>query len=476
MKRLTLAACLCAIFVLLLPPLSFAAIGRGGGFGGGGFRGGMGGGGFRGGMGGGFGGGGFGGARPGGFSGFGGARPGGFTAPARMNAMGPTARGGMASPLSGNSSRIGGVGPSGGVWHAGQGSGSFNTRNGGTVDYRGAAWGGSGAGGFGGARYVGGVQVTTPGGQTFNHVGRGGAAVGPGGNGIAGREGISATHGPAGWGYGTSRSGVVAGNYGAFGVRNGAAVTSHGTYYRSTTAFSGQGAYVRAGCVPYHNYFNRGWYVRYPGAWYASAWVAGAAWNYATWENISSSGGYPPDPLSYDYGSNVVYDGGQVYANGDPVGTTAEYAQQATDIANAGKPAEPANEKDGNWTPLGVFAMVRGEETTSDNLFQLAINKAGILRGNYYNALTDTTDPVYGSVDKDTSRAAWTVGDKKTPVYEAGIVNLTTNETTMMVHYSKDKSQQFSLFRIDKSSADKSDQGPADTNTDNDQTPAAATE
>ena len=94
--------------------------------------------------------------------------------------------------------------------------------------------------------------------------------------------------------------------------------------------------------------------------------------------------------------------------------------------------------------------MVQGEETTAYNIFQLAINKSGVIRGNYYNALTDSSEPVYGSVDKKTQRAAWTVGDKKAPVYEAGIANLTTDNTTMMVHYSKDRSQQFSLFRIEK--------------------------
>ena len=47
-------------------------------------------------------------------------------------------------------------------------------------------------------------------------------------------------------------------------------------------------------------------------------------------------------------------------------------------------------------------------------------------------------------------RAAWTVGDKKTPVYEAGIANLTRNETTMLVHFGGDKTQQFNLVRIEQ--------------------------
>jgi hypothetical protein len=98
--------------------------------------------------------------------------------------------------------------------------------------------------------------------------------------------------------------------------------------------------------------------------------------------------------------------------------------------------------------PLGVFAMVAGEEQSSTNIFQLAINKSGTMRGTYYNAIGDTTETVYGSVDQKTQRAAWTVGDKKVPVYEAGIANLSKDETTMVAHFGKDNTQQFTLVRI----------------------------
>jgi hypothetical protein len=39
-----------------------------------------------------------------------------------------------------------------------------------------------------------------------------------------------------------------------------------------------------------------------------------------------------------------------------------------------------------------------------------------------------------GKVDKQSQRAAWTIGDKKTPVYEAGLTNLTQQQTTILVH------------------------------------------
>ena len=68
----------------------------------------------------------------------------------------------------------------------------------------------------------------------------------------------------------------------------------------------------------------------------------------------------------------------------------------------------------------------------------------------HYNALTDTTEPVYGSVDKKTQGAAWTVADRKSPMYEAGIANLTKDETTVLVHFGKDNRQQFMLIRIEQ--------------------------
>jgi hypothetical protein len=83
-------------------------------------------------------------------------------------------------------------------------------------------------------------------------------------------------------------------------------------------------------------------------------------------------------------------------------------------IADRGQQAQPS-EKD-NWIALGVFGMVKGEETEANQIFQLAVNKDGILRGNYYDALSDSTLPVFGSVDKQTQHAAWTVGDRKETV------------------------------------------------------------
>jgi hypothetical protein len=40
---------------------------------------------------------------------------------------------------------------------------------------------------------------------------------------------------------------------------------------------------------------------------------------------------------------------------------------------------------------------------------------------------------------------AWSIGDKKTTVFEAGLNNLTQEQTTLLVHYGKERTRQMIL-------------------------------
>jgi hypothetical protein len=199
----------------------------------------------------------------------------------------------------------------------------------------------------------------------------------------------------------------------------------------------------------HHDAFHGNWWGQYAGAWRAAGWTtAAAAYRTASWGDWSGYSGYDAQPIYYDYGSNVVYEGNNVYVNGNSLGTQDQYAQQATAIADTGRQARASEEEE--WLPLGVFAMIQGEQANGNDLFQLAVNKSGVIRGNYYNALTDTTLPVYGAVDKKTQRAAWTVGDRKEPVFDVGFANLTRSQTPMLVHFGKERTQQWTLVRIEQ--------------------------
>ena len=207
----------------------------------------------------------------------------------------------------------------------------------------------------------------------------------------------------------------------------------------------------------YGNHFNRWW----PGGW----WFAGGMMSGLLWADLFAWGGYGMyggggggggggsgssggmSTIPYDYGTTVVYQDDGVYVQGSRVGTATEYAQQATAIASQGG-ADAKIADDDEWRSLGVFAMTRSQETDASNFLSLAVDKNGVLRGSYYNAVSDENSHVTGKVDKKTQRAAWTIGDKKEPVYEAGISNLTKDQLTILMHKADGKVEQMLLVRV----------------------------
>jgi hypothetical protein len=179
----------------------------------------------------------------------------------------------------------------------------------------------------------------------------------------------------------------------------------------------------------------------------AAGWAAGAAWNACTWDSASAYCGYSDvPPAYYDYGNNVTYEDGNVYVNGDDAGTSEQYYQQADQIAAAGATADAS--PDGDWLPLGVFAFTKPDQTNSNISIQLAVNKDGVIRGNYTDSATKQNQVVQGSVDKQTQRVAFTVGDNKTSVIETGLYNLTKEESPCLLHIGKDQTEQWLLVRL----------------------------
>ena len=164
---------------------------------------------------------------------------------------------------------------------------------------------------------------------------------------------------------------------------------------------------------------------------------------------------YPAEPVEYDYGTNVTYQDNNVYVGDQDQGTAEQYNQQANNLATTGAQAEaPA---DGDWLPLGVFALTKTDQTSSNITIQLAVNKQGIIRGNYTDTTNDKTQVVQGSVDKQTQRAAFSVGDNSGEVIETGLYNLTKDEAPALIHVGKDQTEQRLLVRL-KNDGDK--QGP----------------
>lgn len=291
------------------------------------------------------------------------------------------------------------------------------------------------------------TTVTTASGKTYSASDQRGAAQGPGGTTVGGRSGSAtgAYGGSASWNSafaGNKYTGNMA-HYSSF-----AGTTAHGTSYWSNSYTATHATACRSN-FGYYNCFNSGWYTTHPGCWTAAGWAAGAAWTAASYATMASYCGMnaaaAPD---YDYGSTVVVSDSAVTIDGQDAGTPQQFAQQATAIADKGQTAMAPPEAE--WKPLGVYALVQGSETTSNNIFQLAVNKDGIIRGNYYDGLMDTTTEVYGSIDTTTQRAAWTIGKKKDRVFEAGVYNLTQPQCPCLIHLGTEQTTQMMLVRVEQ--------------------------
>lgn len=320
-------------------------------------------------------------------------------------------------------------GPRGGI----AAGGSYTGPRGNTIS-------GGGAIGPHGA-HAAGVKVDGKGG------GKGGAGriVGPGGGSAAGgrivgpnggRAAGGIVHGPGG---GTTAGGFIRGPNGGFAA-GFIHVPPSTRYYHAVI--------IRGGFYGYGMYYP-GWYAANPGVWYASTWPPGYAWTVTTWDAILAWLAWENmQALYYDYGNNVVYHDGNVYVNKRDVGTAEQYTQQASQLAATGAAADVSEQ--GKWMPLGVFALSQSGQTKSDAVVELAINKQGIIRGNYTDDKTKKTQQIEGSVDKKTQRAAWTVGDDKKTIYDTGVNNLTKDEAPLLIHIGKDETQQWLMVRLNQ--------------------------
>jgi hypothetical protein len=269
-------------------------------------------------------------------------------------------------------------------------------------------------------------------------VGAGGVGVGssPG----VGRPGVGPYGGAAAGAYGAGYhpyGGAAAGAYGA-------GYHPYGSYYAGDAALAAHGSAFYAGGWGYPSY-GAAMFAAYPGAWPATNMSGASLYANPGYGALAGQLGMG-QPANYDYGGNVVAQPDAVYVNGDNVGTPQQYADQASQLAATGRNAQP--DPNTKWQPLGVFAMVEGNQTSSDDVFQIAVDPKGILRGNYHNTKTNSVVPIAGAVDPKTQRAAWTIGGDQSPVYEAGIANLTKDQTTMVLHTSDGQQRQFTLIRL----------------------------
>jgi hypothetical protein len=217
----------------------------------------------------------------------------------------------------------------------------------------------------------------------------------------------------------------------------------------------------------YNDVFNTNWKTNHPYLnnyyWHNHIWP-NRPWAYwwgpATWIALSS---WVPwgwgTPLYYDYGSNFYYADDYVYFKGRRLASAPEYYNQAVRIID--KAPKITDDKD-QWMPLGVFAVTQEANKPSNMVLQLAVNKEGAIQGTYFNSEDNTAKPIKGMVDKESQRAVWTFADKNenAVIMETGIYNLTKDETGVLVHLGKERTQEWLLVRLNEPSDKQKKEAP----------------
>lgn len=144
----------------------------------------------------------------------------------------------------------------------------------------------------------------------------------------------------------------------------------------------------------------------------------------------------------------MYYEGDTVYVSGaDPI-PADEYADYMANLASS--VPEDANADALDWMSLGVFALLTKEDEDPTMFLQLAVSKEGIIAGTYHNSGTDTAVEVQGMVDKGSQRAAWSIGENKNTTMETGLYNLTEDETSVLVHFGDEQTQQWLMVRLEE--------------------------
>jgi hypothetical protein len=197
--------------------------------------------------------------------------------------------------------------------------------------------------------------------------------------------------------------------------------------------------------------FTSSWYNDHPNAWkyshpHADAYAA-ASWGSVTgWVAGVSTTAYP-----YDYGTTVVYENDAVYYNGELAGTSEQYYTQAQQLASAGGTAQQVSQQAADteqWMTLGAYALLAPGQTEPVTYIQLAVSKQGQLRGTYYDVLSNQEQPVAGSVSTTSQRAAFRVADNESVTLETGLANLTSEQSTLLVHLGEDRRQSWTMVRL----------------------------
>jgi len=184
--------------------------------------------------------------------------------------------------------------------------------------------------------------------------------------------------------------------------------------------------------------FSKAWYAQHPNAWKIAHPYAGPAAAAVTTAAIATWFAVPATAGGY---TTVVTEGdtyvGDTYVTSEP---SAAPNQDTHDASIANNPNE--------WMDLGVFTLKPMDQANATRMLQLAVAKDGTLRGSHYDLLSEETDPIQGSVDKEQLEATWTIGNSHSVSFNAPLDELTKPVGNVMIHLPDGKTVPWVTERV----------------------------
>ncbi|MGI9244960.1 MAG: hypothetical protein ACR2RV_29425 [Verrucomicrobiales bacterium] len=191
------------------------------------------------------------------------------------------------------------------------------------------------------------------------------------------------------------------------------------------------------------------------------------SWRPVAWASVGYFFGQAlaPKPVVYDPGTTVIYEGDTIYVNGKSAGDATQYRRNTIALANPRLDEIPVPEPpqydeggeefvddpdrpQGDWLPVGVWALTQEEQGDATMFFQLSIDKDGIVGGAFKNVMTGDEQPVVGQLDFESQRVAWHIGDVTETVYETGLSNLENDVASVFVYFGEEKTQTWLIVRM----------------------------
>jgi hypothetical protein len=175
-----------------------------------------------------------------------------------------------------------------------------------------------------------------------------------------------------------------------------------------------------------HAPFSVQWYNDHPRAWQHRRHHDDDAWKFATAAGVLGWLGWH---------ANHPYDATMMY---EPLPLEAIYVEGHSFDPHAGQ-----------WMTLGVYSLMTNLGDNGTRVLELAIDKHGHVRGNYYDMITGANHTVTGRVHEPTQYVQWSLDKNRQLTFFAHLSQLTQPDGIVYVRFPGGQQEEWQLVRME---------------------------